>query len=269
MSAAQPIFIGGVPRSGTTLLRVILDTHPNIHCGTELRVVQALANLWSAASQTAQPLLAAFYGLDPEGLRGIFADLIVSFMKPAWLASGKPRVAEKTPWNLLVFPQLRQLFPSSPLVHVIRDGRDVVASRLERDRPGASAAKSDSVAAAAHRAREWVDAMAIRRALLSELADGLYYELRYEDLVRTPEHALRSLCGFLREEFDPAMLSFYRKQREVTGSEEWSAEAVQRPLFETSIGRWRHALSEPERATVLAIAQPTLRELGYPLEEHS
>src|SRR5262245_47634093 len=109
MGATDPIFIGGVPRSGTTLLRVILDTHPNIHCGTELRVVQALTNLWSAAERTGQPLLTTAYGIDDAGLERIFRDLILAFLEPAWRTSGKARIAEKTPWNLLVFPELRRL----------------------------------------------------------------------------------------------------------------------------------------------------------------
>jgi len=259
-----PIFIGGVPRSGTTLLRVILDTHPRIHCGTELRVVQALANLSTNAEQSAAKILESAYGVDLPRLREIFAELILEFLRPAWQASGKPRVAEKTPWNLLAFPQLHRLFPRSPLIHVIRDPRDVVASRLERDRMAASGNAIDTVALAGHRAREWTDAMAIGRFMRSnsEFA-ARYFEIRYEALVRTPEPVLRELFAFLEEDFDPAVLNFHRTQREVTGSEEWSAQAVQRPLFESSIGRWKQDLSESEQAAVTSVAGGTMEHLGY------
>lgn len=264
VNRGSPIFIGGVPRSGTTLVRVILDTHPSIHCGTELRIVPAVTTLWSAAACTAQPLLASAYGVDAEHLRRIFAGLILSFLEPAWRASGKARVAEKTPFNILVFPELRHLFPDSPLVHVIRDVRDVVASRLERDRAAAGGSPVDTVALAAARAQEWVAAMAIRTKLLADesLARG-YCELRYEDLVHAPHAALGSLFAFLGERFDREVLDFHRVPREVDGTEEWSAEAVRRPLFASSCGRWRETLSSRELAEVLRVAGPAMAELGY------
>ncbi len=264
VSGGNPIFIGGVPRSGTTLLRVILDTHPRIFCGTELRVVRALTELWSSTDKTRHPLLAEAYGVDAKSLRAIFTDLILSFLKPAWEASGKARVAEKTPTNLLVFPELRLLFPDSPLIHVIRDGRDVVASQMERDKRTVGESSVDSTTLARRRAREWTDAMAIRRTMLadSELSRG-YFEIRYEELVRAPRQALKALFSFIGEAFDPEVLSFHRLSRNVDGTEEWSAEAVRRPIFETSIGRWRQTLSSEEHSAILTEARPALAELGY------
>lgn len=267
MDAARlgnPIFIGGVPRSGTTLLRVILDTHPRIHCGTELRVVQAVAALWASAERTAQPLLRDACGVDSERLRRIFVDLLLAYLRPAWQSSGKPRIAEKTPFNVLVFPELRTLFPDSPLVHVIRDVRDVVASRLERDRAAAGGAPVDGPALAAERAREWAAVMTIRRRMREheELARG-YFEIRYEALVRQPRETLEPLFAFLGEAFDPDVLGFHRVAREVDGTEEWSAEAVRRPVFQSSCGRWRRSLTAAEHAAVLEVAGRELSELGY------
>ncbi|HEY5806572.1 MAG TPA: sulfotransferase [Povalibacter sp.] len=261
----SPIFIGGVPRSGTTLLRVILDSHPQIFCGTELRVVHALANLWSAATEHGQELLTRAYGADDQHVRDVFAELILSFLRPAWVASGKSRVAEKTPSNLLAFPALRSLFPDSPLVHVIRDVRDVVASRLERDRAADPAA--DSNALAALRAREWVQAMTIRSTMLTqaELARR-YFEVRYEDLVSSPETVLIPLFAFLGESFDPVVLSFHRIERNVSGSEEWSAESVRRSIFTSSQGRWRRDLTPQEQQAVLDEAGAAMIELGYDLK---
>jgi protein-tyrosine sulfotransferase len=260
----SPIFVGGVPRSGTTLLRVILDSHPRIFCGTELRAVQALAMLWQSASDTAQPLLSQAYATDPQRLRRIFGGLILSFLEPAWRASGKARVAEKTPSNFLAFPQLAVLFPQSPLIHVIRDGRDIVASRLERDRIAAQGKPLDTVALAAVHAREWVEAMALRRAILGNpQLSRCYYEIRYEKLISEPEPALTSLFEFIGERFDPCVLAFHRIERNVAGTEEWSAEAVKRPIFTTSAGRWKHSLSADEHDAVVRVAGGELVALGY------
>jgi len=259
----SPIFVGGVPRSGTTLVRVILDSHPEVFCGTELRAIHALANLWSTADGSARSLLADYYGVDADLLRRVFAQLILSFLEPAWRASGKRRIAEKTPSNLLVFPQLRLLFPDSPLIHVIRDGRDVVASRLERDK-AAALAPIDAVDVAATRAREWVDAMSLRRRLLSEHgSSGRYLEIRYERLVNEPQRVLPELFEFIEERFDARVLDFHRIARNVSGTEEWSAETVSRPIFTSSAGRWRGSLSAAEAAAVMDVAGETLRELGY------
>ncbi|HEX2494082.1 MAG TPA: sulfotransferase [Steroidobacter sp.] len=263
----NPIFVGGVPRSGTTLLRVILDTHPRIFCGTELRVVQALANLWASAEQHSGELLQLAYGTTRETVRQAFAELVTSFLAPAWRASGKPRVAEKTPSNVLVFPALRILFPQSPLIHVIRDARDVVASRLERDKATASF-PIDAAALARERAREWTSTMRLRRRFLADASarEG-YFEIRYEDLVRAPEAALKPLFEFIGEDFDPSVLEFHRVQRNTAGSEEWSSEAVSRSIFASSIGRWKAALSARERDAVLMEAHEQLSELGYELTE--
>lgn len=259
----DPIFLGGVPRSGTTLLRVILDTHPRIHCGTELRVVPALAALWSSADQQAQPLLTTAYAVDTERLRSIFAELVLSFLRPAWQASGKPRVAEKTPFNILAFPELRRLFPDSALVHIIRDVRDVVASRLEREK-AAGGAIPDTTALASSLAREWVTAMTVRRRMMTDRQlSERYFEVRYEDLVQNPCRVLGALFTFLGEEFDPGVLDFHRTCRNVDGSEEWSAEAVRRPIFASSCGRWRQSLNVEQLDAVLQAAHPVLEELGY------
>jgi hypothetical protein len=258
-----PIFIGGVPRSGTTLLRVILDSHSRIACGTELRLVHALCKLWESAQASAGTLLERVYHCDEARLSALFAELILSFLRPAWHASGKARVAEKTPSNLLAFMQLNVLFPNSPLIHVCRDARDVVASRLERSATDKSASR---VQLAAAHALEWVEAMQLRRQLLAQpRLRERYHEIRYEELVSQPQPVLHSLFNFLGEQFEPAVLEFHRVQRNVAGSEEWSAAAVSRPIFADSIGRWRRDLSAEECATVLRVSAPLLVELGYSL----
>jgi hypothetical protein len=241
----------------------VLDTHPRIFCGTELRAIHAVANLFAAAQAHSREVLQDSYALSEQALREIFAQLILSFFQPAWPASGKPRVAEKTPSNVLAFPHLRSLFPDSPLIHVIRDARDVVASRLERDRASGGAA-IDTVATARARAREWVETMQVGRWMQADPARAhAYREVRYEALVQTPERALVPLFEFLSERFDPVVLQFHRVPRNVSGTEEWSADAVRREIFTSSIGRWRHALSPAEIEAVVSEAGQTMTELGY------
>jgi hypothetical protein len=264
----RAIFIGGVPRSGTTLLRVMLDSHSRIHCGTELRVLPGLADLWQLTSLSAQPLLSAHYRVDERRLRDVYADLSRGCLEPAWRASGKPRAAEKTPWNLRVFAALGRLFPEARLIHVVRDGRDVVASRLERDR--AEQPMVSSHRQAAQRAAEWVEGMEIARGLRGDdLLAGRYLELRYEELVTNPVRILRRLCELIEEAFEATMLEFHHIERELDGTEEWSAESVRRPVHTESIGRFRRTLTGDELAIVLQVAGPTLVKLGYLGEQKS
>jgi hypothetical protein len=71
------------------------------------------------------------------------------------------------------------------------------------------------------RAREWADAMSLRRTILAEAAQASAdFEIRYEDLVATPERTLTTLFGFLGEAFDARVLGYYQVERNVTGSEE-------------------------------------------------
>ncbi|HEX2140407.1 MAG TPA: hypothetical protein VHG33_11925, partial [Woeseiaceae bacterium] len=122
----------------------------------------------------------------------------------------------------------------------------------------------DSIAVARTRAQEWMAAMAIRKHMLSheDLARG-YFEVRYEELVRRPQEVLEPLFAFLGESFDPEVLAFHDVPRNVAGSEEWSAAAVRRPLYESSCGRWRHSLGTGELAAVMDVAGRELEALGY------
>ena len=253
-----PIFIGGVPRSGTTLLRVMLDSHANIHCGPELRAVPAIARLWAGCRLSLDGPRAEAYRLDEETIRRPFADAAMRMLAPNLAASGKPRAAEKTPGNLLVFAELAELFPGSPLVHVLRDGRDVVASRLEQESRKLAVPRGPD--AARTHAAEWADAVERRRTLAGLPA---YVEVRYEALTDAPEAVMRDLLERLGEPWDPAVLAHHRVPRETEGVAEWSADQVVRPVNRDARGRWRRDLSPGELAAVLEVAGPALDDAGY------
>ena len=123
------IVVGGSPRSGTTLVRRILDRHPSICCGPEM-------NLFVPA-QFQFDALSALSGISADELRTIFeaspsqAAMIDAFANRYRTLRGKPRWAEKTPLNVLHFDWVMEHFPDVRLVHMIRDGRDVVCSAVE------------------------------------------------------------------------------------------------------------------------------------------
>ena len=154
------------------------------------------------------------------------------------------------------FGWILERFPEARLIHVIRDGRDVVCSARE------------------HGPRRWIDGRWVwehdprpietyARAWVADTAAGLVHqghpqvhEVRYEDLVERPRAALDALCTFLAEPFDRVLL-------EPPPADPTASPADQRPVFTSSVGRWRRDLSPADQDRVLAICGPRLRQLGY------
>ena len=255
----NPIFIGGAPRSGTTLLRVMLDSHPNILCGPELRAFPALA---SFSSQ-----LRRFHGSTPTNnlsgatIDAAFRDLCMSFLRPYHRRQQKKRIAEKTPANVLHFEELERLFPDGQFIHVVRDGRDVVASLLGMDwRDSKTGAPQDITQDPEAAARAW--ATHVQCGLAAERT-GAAYRIHYEQLVCSPEETLRPLLDFLGEPWSPSMLDFHQNPSIALGENESSAGRVSQPLDRAAIGRWRHALAPATARIVEDVAGPLLQELGY------
>jgi protein-tyrosine sulfotransferase len=257
-----PIFLGGAGRSGTTLLRVILDSHPDIACGPEFKLIPGIALHWARAIKEFRPVLES-YAVTPQIYNNAYRTLIESLLGPYLARSGKKRIAEKTPNNVLFFYHLSRIFPDSPLVHLVRDGRDVVCSLLTMDwKDPLTGAPVEYTRNAERAANYWVEAVnAGRRAGESMEVRRNYYEIRYEDIVEKPEPTLRALFEFLGEPWDRSVLDFHSRSRELAG--ESSAEQVSRGIYRSSVGRWKEQLKEADKETVKRIAGDLLIRLGY------
>jgi hypothetical protein len=260
--APPPIFIGGAGRSGTTLLRVVLDSHPRIACGPELKVTPVICGLWYDFQTTFFPALAE-HGLGREDVNAVTRALIDGLLAKFRAGQGKPRSAEKSPNNVFYFEHLHNMFPDSPLVHVVRDGRDVVCSLLTMDWVDSRTGKPIDYTRDARKAAEyWVSAVRAGRRAGHNIGGGRYYEIKYEDIVERPEPTLRALFAFLDEPWSDAVLRFHEnKSRPLAG--ESSAAQVSRPLYTSASGRWAQDLERADRAAVKAVAADLLIELGY------
>ncbi len=146
------VFVGGCPRSGTTLVQRVLDCHPEIYAGPEFDFVPPLADLFRAMQESIRSgRIDAILG--ENNLIDAFRSLLASLLLPKLEAEGLSFLSEKTPGNVLAFDWLEKCAPESKKILVLRDPRDVVNSMLEvgrrqRQRTGrASGFVRDTVAA--------------------------------------------------------------------------------------------------------------------------
>jgi len=264
-----PIFIGGSGRSGTTLLRVILDSHPRIVCGPELKVVPVVCQMWYEFRSVHFPALREHHLTTADVTRS-FADLMLSLLEKDRTVTGKQRVAEKSPHNVFYFPHLHTLFPQSPLIHVIRDGRDVVCSLLSIDQwlDPKTMQPVDFTRDARKAAAYWVRAVTAGQAAQRQLPSlgARYYELRYEQLVTAPETTLRALFAFLCEPWHAEVLQFHQQSRNLAG--ESSAAQVSVALNSKGLARWKTDLREADKDAVKEVAGPLLMQLGYATDQN-
>jgi hypothetical protein len=252
-------FIVGVPRSGTTLLRLQLDAHPQLAIPPETGFGQ-LAARFESSGATRDELLDALtalptwqeLGVERERLVGVFEDVprwsvgagLRAYYRTYAAAQGKSRYGDETPEHAGCMGVLERALPEARFIHVIRDGRDVAASLR-----GLPFAPGDGGIAAI--AAFWRDT--IWRARLDGTRLRHYIEVRYEHLVAEPEAVLRELCAFLELPFEASMLR--------------ACEAGQDPDL---VGRWRESLSEYELTRFERFAGGALDDLGYqPYERHA
>jgi hypothetical protein len=276
-------FIVGVGRSGTTLLRLMLDAHPLLAIPGETHFLHQLAKFgcesreqfleivtgsdtWDNLAVSANDLGAALEAQSPFSL----PDAIRAFYRLYAARQGKPRWGDKTGFYLRSMTAIQTLLPEAHFIHVVRDGRDTALSRQ-----GLWFGPGDDYAALA---KFWVDGIEAARAQAPELAH--YTEVRFEALVTDPRGTLERICAGLDLPFDPATLDYHllapgrlaEYKRPFGPADRTPADIetfmsihsrVQTPLDETRIGRWRSEMKREDREAFESVAGPLLRELGY------
>jgi hypothetical protein len=255
------VVVGGAPRSGTTLLRTLLGRHPMIASGPETTVFLRRV---SSPEDIGKRL-----GWDPALIEQwqrksrSQAEFIERFQHAVLERSGKAIWVEKTPKNAGRFGFVRRHFPYAKLVHIVRDGRDVVCSLRQTPFAKLDHAPSESVAAAQRCAVQWRAGV---RAAQRFRRDPRYYELRYEDLVRDPEGTLRPLIEFLGLPWrdcvlvPPGQLAADPVGIDIDGP---GAITAAGEIFTSSIGRWRQDLTYADNRALHLLIGPLLVELGY------
>lgn len=256
----NPVFIGGAGRSGTTLLRAMLASHANLTGTNEFKLLPNLADLRRVFDDF--PEVRQAYKLTPAYIDSLFASLISDLFQPYIEQAGNLRLVEKTPHNVMASDVLTRLFPKSKMIHIIRDGRDVVCSLLEMDWRGADGQKlwyTGSVEGAATYWRQVVEA-----GLAQANGQQQCKSIHYESLISDPKKRMQKLVAWLGEDWDDAVLDAARRKGMVASEiSESSSEQVSQALYSKSIGRWRKDMSPGDRQVFHRVAGELLVNLGY------
>lgn len=280
MGANRPIFVLGCPRSGTTLLQLMLHAHTRIAIPPETRFLLTVyssrigfgdlrqeSNRRALAEAIVDRKQTRFYelGLDRKEV----TDEIVT--GPPTLGSalgivlrayatrfGKPRWGDKRPGYYQHIPVLLRLFPDAQIIHLIRDGRDCVASL--KAMPWY---KHDIHTAVS----TWVEAIDIGRWATRRLPADTYHELRYEQLVSDPANHLAALCDFLGEEYEPAMTEPHKiADIAVPKRKKWHS-STHKQVTATQSGSWHDRLEPAEISLCETVMGSRLQRLGYELSD--
>jgi hypothetical protein len=276
MPATRPFFLVGCPRSGTTLLSVMLHAHPRIAMPPETRFLLPVyrdratfgdlhdpANLRRLARRITAPRKAKFadLGLDRrETVRAILAapPTIGSAAGTVWRefarSRGKARWGEKRPAYWEAIDVVLRLFPDAQLIHLVRDGRACVASLKELEWWERSSITTMTT---------WTLARRELNRAGRRLPPDRYHRLRYEDLLTDPRGQLETLCRFLGEDFDPAMLDFGDAAADIVPERKSWHDRTHGALDEARIEAWRDVLDPEEIGLFEHVAGRALRAEGY------
>jgi hypothetical protein len=268
---------------------MMLDAHPQLTIPPETHFVPSLIKAAREPGATPEDALAAMksarewgdFGFsDEEMLERLRAiklrpgPAVRTFYEAYMEQQGKPRWGEKTPTYVQKMKLIQRALPEVRFVHVIRDGRDVALSVLDRTLRDLTAADV---------ARRWQKKIGKAREDSPKLAH--YMELRYEDLVLATEPVLRRVCDFIKLDFDPRMLDYHERSSErlqemaraLPGDGRAQHLSVERrmathamttkPPSADRVARWRTQMSADDRAAFEEVAGDLLAELGYPVGE--
>jgi hypothetical protein len=280
-------FIGGATRSGTTLLRLMLDAHPELAIPSETHFVpdmisrcvdgpvdaDALAALatghprWGDFGLDAGEYAARVRALEPLTA----AEAIRAFYRLYAEGQRKSRWGDKTPGYIRKTQPIQRVLPEARFIHMIRDGRDVALSLMPLNFGPSTVTEA---------AELWVKRVSTGRK--QEQGANHYTEVTYEELIADTEGTLRRVCEFLELSYDAAMLRYHERAGErlaekardlpKEGGRTQPAEArisshalaSEAPRTDR-IGRWRREMSEADVAEYERVAGDLLAELGYEL----
>ena len=252
--SGPPIFVVGCHRSGTTLFRLILDSHPDISCGPETRFLADLEKITNADNWPRMEL----YGFSKEYWHGRVAALFNDFQSRYAARRGKTRWADKTPLYAGHLDYLNAVFPDALFINIVRDGRDV--ARSHRDTWGyVSGLKA---------IEKWPRYIRMAEKFAPKVGPDRYLEIRYEELVADTEKQMRQVLEFVGEPWDEAVLHHTEHPHDVMGrydsyTAKRRSQRGEGAVYRSRVGGGRKANDPLMKLLLRWRAGSTLERIGY------
>ncbi|XP_047001331.1 protein-tyrosine sulfotransferase-like [Schistocerca americana] len=255
------IFVGGVPRSGTTLMRAMLDAHPEVRCGQETRVIPRILQMrshWLKSQKESVRLEEA--GLSKEVLDSAIAafclEVIARHGEPA------PRLCNKDPLTLKSAAYLAELFPNAKFIFMLRDGRATVHSIISRK----VTITGFDLSSYRQCLGKWNSAVQVMHGQCREVGPARCLMVPYEQLVLHPRLWMARVLAFLDVPWNESVLhhdQLINKPGGVVLSRvERSSDQVMKPVNAEALSKWVGQIPEDVVRDMAAVA-PMLAVLGY------
>lgn len=264
-----PFFIVGVPRSGTTLLSILLNNHSEVYIdalSVGRRMVlcfeKYLHYLALEPNKNPNELLRTIFEKDNRGdicsvvdyqnignyqnIRELFQKSVETQAKQ----QGKKHWGDKTPLLINHIPETLELFPTARFIHLVRDARPNAYSLMNRQYTDLRLA-----------AQQWKDENTQARVHRHVIGEAQFKIIRYEDLLRDTDNVLRDICKFLQIDFQPSMIDPEQDKSTL------NPDSYVKPKIEVDkIDDWKGKMSAAQIRTVEQICGDLMQEFGYPLE---
>lgn len=276
-------FIIGRPRSGTTLLRLLFEAHPNLLIPPESPFIIILYKKYGKVTAWNQGIIREFcddlykqryfekWLIDKDELLGKLMQYngettFRSMVKQVYLSYKSVyekkdivMIGDKNPMYSLYSSRIHKLYPDSKIIHITRDYRDNYLSLVNVN------FEVPIVPIVVYR---WKYALH-KMWKLKKKHPELVYSIKYEDLVADPEHNCRMLCDFLNIEFDPSVLAFYKKKSEVekiySGDEGVNQihKSLFNPISTERMNKWQTEMTARQIKVADLVIGKTAEKAGY------
>lgn len=224
-----PIFVLGMPRSGTTLTEQIIASHPDVHGAGELPILPRISQYNSTEPGT--PFPNNILALDQQGL-AIMAESYLSELHR--LSPDALHITDKVPTNFCAIGLIHLMLPNAKIIHVNRNPVDTCFSCYTQLFSGQSQSQTYDLA---ELGRYYVDYSRLMEHWRSVLPADAFLDVKYEDIVADQETLARHIIGFCGLEWDDACIDFHKNKRSVHTA---SVSQVRQPIYQSSVARWRH-----------------------------